>query len=264
MLCVSARPFVSTPASLSPPNLVRHPKPSFPFKSPCFCCSSPPLPAKMQTVEHVVLFKVKDNTEPSKVNAMISRLNGLTSLDQVLHLSAGPIYRNRSSAFSFTHLLHSRYRTKEDLSVYSAHPNHLSVVEDSVLPICEDIMAIDWVADDLHGPLVPRSGAAMRVTFLKLKEGLGNGVKGEVLRVLGGIRNSFASIDQISFGENFSLARAKGFSIASLAIFPGLTELHALDSNVEAVKAQKEKVKDSLESVIVVDYVFPPPKAANL
>nr|DAD20622.1 TPA_asm: hypothetical protein HUJ06_022085 [Nelumbo nucifera] len=60
------------------------------------------------TIEHIVLFKVKDDTEPSKINAMIGGLNALTSLDQVLHLSAGPIYRNRSSALNSIHMLHSR------------------------------------------------------------------------------------------------------------------------------------------------------------
>ncbi|KAF8406800.1 hypothetical protein HHK36_005921 [Tetracentron sinense] len=104
----------------------------------------------------------------------------------------------------------------------------------------------------------------MRLSFLKLKEGLGDGEKGEVLGVIGGIKDCFETIDQISFGENFSPARAKGFSIASLAILPGLSELDGLDTNEEIVKAQKEKVRDFLEAVIVVDYVILPPQSASL
>ncbi|XP_042495971.1 stress-response A/B barrel domain-containing protein UP3 [Macadamia integrifolia] len=238
-------------------------KPSSHFKP--FCSSSSTSPAKMsaQTIEHIVLFKVKDETEPSKINFMISGLNALNSLNQVLHLTAGSIHRNRSSAFAFTHLLHSRYRTKEDLNGYAVHPEHVKVVKESVLPICDDIMAVDWVAD-LDGSVAPQPGAAMRLTFLKLKEGSGDNEKEQVLGVIGSIKDSFPSIDQISLGENFSPARAKGFSIASLAVFPGLNELDALDSNEELVKAQKDKARDLLESVIVIDYAIPPSQTANL
>lgn len=217
-----------------------------------------------QTIEHVVLFHVKDDTDPSQVNAMVNGLNGLNSLDQVVHLTAGPIARNRSSSFNFTHMLHSRYKSKQDLDDYSAHPDHMGVVKSSVLPICDDIMAVDWVAVDINGPVVPRSGSAMRFTLLKLKEGLGETEKNEILGVIGGIKDCFGPIDQLTCGENFSPARAKGFSIASVAVFPGLNELEAVDSNTEMVALQKEKVKEHLESVIVLDYVIPQPQSASL
>lgn len=212
-----------------------------------------------QTVEHIVLFKVKDDTDSSKVNAMVSGLGSLVSLDQVLHLSVGPLLRNRSSAFKFTHMLHSRYNSKDDLSAYSAHPNHLGVVKESVLPICDDIMAVDWVADNLQGDLVPPPGSAIRVSFLKLKENLGDQVKNEVLGVIGGIKDSFGQIRQLSYGENFSPARAKGFSLASLAVFQGPSDLEALDSNEKLVNDQKDKAREHLDSVLVVDYVVPSP-----
>ncbi|KAF5199652.1 Stress-response A/B barrel domain-containing protein UP3 [Thalictrum thalictroides] len=217
-----------------------------------------------QTIEHIVLFKVKEDTDSSKINTMVNGLNGLSSLDQVLHLSAGPIYKNRSSSFNFTHMLHSRYKSKEDLGNYSAHQSHLSVVRESVLPICDDLMAVDWVADLDDLAVVPKSGSVMRVSFLKLKEGLGESEKGDVLKVIGGIKEHFGSIEQLSVGENFSPARAKGFSIASLAILPGLNELEALNSNEQVVKEQKEKVKELLDSVIVLDYVIQSPQSASL
>ncbi|XP_019443171.1 PREDICTED: stress-response A/B barrel domain-containing protein UP3 [Lupinus angustifolius] len=210
-----------------------------------------------QTIEHIVLFKVKEDTDPSKITAMVNGLNSLTSLDQVLHLSVGPILRNRSSSFTFTHLLHSRYNSKQDLESYSAHPNHLSVVKGSVLPIVDDIMAVDWIAHDLVGDLVPPQGSAIRVSFLKLKENVGDQVKDEVIGVIKGIPDNFKGISQLSVGENFSPARAKGFSIASLAVFPGTRELEAVDSNPELVNYQKDKVRDHLENVLVLDYVVP-------
>ncbi|XP_020227194.1 stress-response A/B barrel domain-containing protein UP3 [Cajanus cajan] len=208
-----------------------------------------------KTVEHIVLFKVKEGTEASKVSEMVNGLSSLLSLDQVLHLSVGPLLRNRSSSLTFTHMLHSRYKSKEDLDAYSAHPSHVSVVKGHVLPIIDDIMAVDWLAHDLSA-LVPPQGSAIRVSFLKLKE---DAAKDDVLGVVGGIPQSFKQISDFSFGENFSPARAKGFSIASLAVFPGASELEAVDSNQELVNYQKDKVRDHIESVVVVDYVVPPP-----
>lgn len=212
-----------------------------------------------KTVEHIVLFKVKEETEPSKVSEMVNGLGSLVSLDQVLHLSVGPLLRNRSTSLTFTHMLHTRYNSKEDLDAYSAHPSHVSVVKGHVLPIVDDIMAVDWIADDVTS-LAPPSGSAIRVSFLKLNEGV---VSDEVLSVVKGIPENFKEISAFSFGENFSPARAKGFSIASLAVFPGTAELDAVDSNEELVNYQKDKVRDKIQSVVVVDYVVPPPTAQS-
>ncbi|KAH1116855.1 hypothetical protein AAZX31_17G049400 [Glycine max] len=217
--------------------------------------------ASTKTVEHIVLFKVKEETEPSKVSDMVNGLGSLVSLDPVLHLSVGPLLRNRSSALTFTHMLHSRYKSKEDLEAYSAHPSHVSVVKGYVLPIIDDIMSVDWVADDLAtASLVPPPGSAVRVSFLKLKE---DADKDTVLGVVRGIPESFKQISEFSLGENFSPGRAKGFSIASLAVFPGPRELEAVDSNEELVNYQKDKVRDQIESVVVVDYVVPEPPPAQ-
>ncbi|KAJ4708792.1 Stress responsive A/B barrel domain protein [Melia azedarach] len=216
------------------------------------------------TVEHIVLFKVKPDADQSKVNTMINNLSGLISLDPVRHLSVGPVLRTGSSLFTFTHMLHSRYDSKPDLNAYSQHPNHLTVVKESVLPICEDIMAVDWVADQTPNQIVIPAGSAVRVTFLKLKENLGEEVKNEVLGAIKGIKETIGGIEQITCGENFSPARAKGFSIASIAIFKGLKEMEEADSKEELVNLHKEKVKDYLESVIVVDYVVPSPSSSSL
>ncbi|KAJ0030661.1 hypothetical protein Pint_13473 [Pistacia integerrima] len=249
MLCMRARPFLTSTFSItfSPPKRIPRLRPrTFSVK-----------PTMSSTVEHIVLFKVKSDTDQSKVNTMINNLNGLISLDPVLHLTSGPVIRTGSSLFSFTHMLHSRYNSKDDLAAYSEHPDHMSVVKESVLPICEDLMAVDWVADQSPSPVAPPPGSAIRITFLKLKENLGEEVKNEILGVIKGIKESFGGIDQLTCGENFSPARAKGFSIASIAVFKGVKEMEEADSNEELVKLQKEKIKDYIEGVIVVDYVVP-------
>lgn len=108
------------------------------------------------------------------------------------------------------------------------------------------------------------SGSAVKLSLLKLKENLGEDVKSEIFRAIKGIKDSFPQISQISYGENFSPARAKGYTLASLAVYPGVSELEAVDSNHEFVNSQKDKVRDYLESVVVVDYVVPSPQPASL
>lgn len=118
-------------------------------------------------------------------------------------------------------------------------------------------MAVDWVTDDFSGPVAVPAGSALRVTFLKLKEGAGESEKARVLEVIGGIKGVFPVIEQISFGENFSMGRAKGFSVGSVAVLPGLGELEKVDEDEGRAGAEKDKVRDLIESVIVLDYVVP-------
>lgn len=57
------------------------------------------------------------------------------------------------------------------LEAYSAHPSHVSIVKGNMLPIINDIMTVDSIADDLSTDnLVPLLGSAIRISFLKLKE----------------------------------------------------------------------------------------------
>ncbi|XP_018844473.1 stress-response A/B barrel domain-containing protein UP3-like [Juglans regia] len=261
--------FISSPFSLafSPPKRIPCLQSSFSFKPYSRSGRSPPsktavrMSSSQTLVEHVVLFKVKENTDPSKVNAMVTELNSLVSIDEVLHLAAGPVFRNQFSSLNYTHALHSRYKTKEDLEAYAANPSHVGVVNESVLPIIEDAMAVDWIADGGYEDdlVAPPPGSAVRLSFLKLKESLGDKEKSEILGVIKGLRRDFPEIKQITCGENFSPARAKGYSLASFAVFPGMSEMDAVDAKEELVNSQKEKIKEYLESMFVVDYVIPAP-----
>ncbi|KAE8682588.1 putative apyrase 7-like isoform X1 [Hibiscus syriacus] len=135
---------------------------------------------------------------------MLNNLNGLVSLDPVVHLTAGPVLRTKSPISNFTHMLHSRYKSKEDLNAYAVHPDHQRV--------------------------------------------------GEILGEIKGIKEGISGVQQLTCGENFS-ARAKGFSLASVAVFTGVEEIEAAVGKEEYVNLQKQKVKDNLDGVIVVDYV---------
>ncbi|KAJ4834997.1 hypothetical protein Tsubulata_050474 [Turnera subulata] len=212
-------------------------------------------------VDHIVLLKVKGDTHPSKVKDMIDNLDGLFSLGLVLNRTSGPVHRVPSSPSPFTHMIHSRFSSPETLRAYSAHPDHVAVAKEYVLPICDDAVVVDWVVDDLRGPLAPPPGSAMRVLLLKLKEGAA-AVKDEILGVVKesiGSQGNLDGVHQVTFGENISPLRAQGYSIGSLVLFHGLSELEAADTNgVEESTFAGEEIKKHLESVIVVDYVVPP------
>ncbi|XP_030542612.1 stress-response A/B barrel domain-containing protein UP3-like [Rhodamnia argentea] len=216
-----------------------------------------------QIIEHVVLFKVKDGTDPSRVNAMVDGLNALISLDSVLHLAAGLVLRTRSSSSpsTFTIMLHGRYRTKDDLAAYAHHQDHMRVVKELGSPICEDIMAVDWVTDRVPvGAVALLPGSPIRVSLLKLKEGSGEEAKGEVLSAVAeGIRDGLGGMEHATWGENFSPSRSKGFSIASLAVFKGIEEMEAA-----AAGPRQEKVEKYVDGMITVDYAVPHPQPAGL
>ncbi|XP_027368746.1 stress-response A/B barrel domain-containing protein UP3-like [Abrus precatorius] len=213
----------------------------------------------MSLVEHVVLMKVKDDVSPSERDGMVERINSLVSLKQLLHLTFGPLLRIRSypsPSFAFTHILHTRFNSTDDLHAYAVDPTHVAVIKVNT-PFIDDIMALDWLADHLHAPAaVP--GSALRVTFFKLKEGLGDPVKHEVLGAIRAIQREFKHPTQLTCGENFSPGRAKGFSLASLAVFPGLAQLEAADSDHELGNYQKNHtIKDNLDTVMLLDYLVP-------
>lgn len=219
-----------------------------------------------QIIEHVVLFKVKAGTDPFRVNAMVDGLNALISLDSVLHLAAGLVLRTRSSSSpaTFTIMLHGRYRTKDDLAAYTQHPDHMRVVKELGSPICEDIMAVDWVTDRVPvGAVALPPGSAISVSLLKLKEGSGDEAKGEALSAVAeGIRDGLGRIEHATWGENFSPSRSKGFSIASLAVFKGMEEMEA--AVAAAAGPRQEKVGKYVEGMISVDYAVPHLQPASL
>ncbi|GAU27979.1 hypothetical protein TSUD_373740 [Trifolium subterraneum] len=213
-----------------------------------------------QGVEHIVLLKVKDNIESSKINTMINEVQSLVTIEQVRHFIVGPLLTNNKttsttipfSDLSYTHLVHSRYESKEDLQIYNDHPNHINVVRGFVFPICDDLLVIDWIGEDVALLSHPLPGIAFRLSLLKLKDEKDTKVKEEVFRALRGIEENVGGVSYVSYGENISPERAKGFSIASLVIFSRREGLDRVEPEEGLVK-----VKGYLESVVVVDFVVP-------
>jgi hypothetical protein len=60
----------------------------------------------------------------------------------IVELSVGANFTSRTN---HTHGLLVKLASQEDLPVYSDHPEHMAVVKGHILPIKDDILALDYV-----------------------------------------------------------------------------------------------------------------------
>lgn len=153
------------------------------------------------------------------LDALIAKIRALRELDGVLHLYAGAGCTCEPEAGAWTHVLYGRYRDKEALDAYSAHPRHLDVVADGGA-IFEDKMALDWeacVSPDQIGAFC----AASRIAFVEWKQ------EGEdpIAALTQALAAAHPSVSHYTAGPNFSPARARGFQWGFAAQFASAKEL---------------------------------------
>ncbi|KAJ7533481.1 hypothetical protein O6H91_13G051300 [Diphasiastrum complanatum] len=206
-------------------------------------------------VEHVVLFKVKPETPSDKVQALLDGVHGLRELDGVLDLTLAPVLNlwpaHISWAAGFTHVLHGRFKDKASLHAYNISSAHVSVVQNRVYPIINDILILDWEASS--SPPVDEDFGVIRTVLLKLKEG----VTAEEIKAVLGTFNSYLNIfpcaGQVSAGSNFSPAKAQGFNYGYLARFKRVKEREELRADSHHAALMENKVNPHVESFILVD-----------
>jgi antibiotic biosynthesis monooxygenase (ABM) superfamily enzyme len=79
-------------------------------------------------VDHLVLFRVREDAAPEEVEELLGGLRALRSaVPNVVDISVGENFSERGG--SFTHGLFVRFATPDDLHAYMGHPEHLKVVE---------------------------------------------------------------------------------------------------------------------------------------
>uniref|UniRef100_A0ACD5WSL0 Uncharacterized protein n=1 Tax=Avena sativa TaxID=4498 RepID=A0ACD5WSL0_AVESA len=264
MICLKAIPSSRLHLPLLASSPLRRHRPSAVVRAAAM--SSTAAPAIAAPIEHFVLIKVRPEAASSgAAAAMVSSLQALSTLVPGLsYIHAGPVLRLRSpaaEALGPTHLLHSRYATKPDLAAYAVHPDHVAAVQAHVAPNALDATAVDWVnAADLPSPVAP--GSAVRLTLAKVKEGL------EVAQLVEKVAAATKATGEgkgsrVSFGENFSPARAKGYQFGMVAVFDSVEELDAMEGDAKVQEA-KAALRPLLDEVVVLDFVVDAPAAASL
>jgi hypothetical protein len=94
-------------------------------------------------IEHIVLFKVKPDTTPAAAARMLDELRLLPRLvPGIVELSCGRNFSSRSQGYS--HGLLVRFNDRADLERYIVHPEHQRVVAESVRPVIEEVLAVDY------------------------------------------------------------------------------------------------------------------------
>ncbi len=93
-------------------------------------------------IEHVVLFKIKAGVTSGKIMTMIKALEDLQNeIPQLAGMHAGINFSERNKGYGV--MLISRFRTREDLAIYSAHAAHKRVIEEYIHPIREEVIVGD-------------------------------------------------------------------------------------------------------------------------
>jgi hypothetical protein len=94
-------------------------------------------------IEHIVLFKWKEDAAPQAIAEVLTELRGLkTQIDGITGLTCGANFSERAQGF--THALVVRFDSRAALDAYGPHPAHQRVVQNYITPIRADILALDY------------------------------------------------------------------------------------------------------------------------
>ncbi len=94
-------------------------------------------------VEHVVLFRWKEGTNPEAIAAALEELRKLKEkIPGIVDLTCGENFSDRAKGY--THGLVVRFTDRAALDVYSPHPEHQRVVRNFIVPIRDDVLGFDF------------------------------------------------------------------------------------------------------------------------
>jgi hypothetical protein len=95
-------------------------------------------------VEHIVLFKVKENASLQTRAAIGQALTGLRhQISGIIDLTFGATFTHER-AQGYTHALVVRFANKEALAAYGPHPAHQKAVHEVIRPAVDDVIALDF------------------------------------------------------------------------------------------------------------------------
>ena len=94
-------------------------------------------------IEHVVLFRWTKEASQKAIDSAVAELRGLKGrIPGIVDLSCGANFSDRAGGY--THGLVVRFKERSALDAYGPHPEHQRVVQNFILPIRADILALDY------------------------------------------------------------------------------------------------------------------------
>ena len=94
-------------------------------------------------VVHIVMFKFNDENKASNLIKVQKELNSLVEkIDELKSIEVGIDFNQSPRAFDLS--LYSVFESKEDLSAYAVHPEHLKVVE-SIKSVTSESKVVDYI-----------------------------------------------------------------------------------------------------------------------
>ncbi len=116
-------------------------------------------------VDHIVLLKVKSSVTKEEVTRLIDGLQQFKSIPGVLDVKIGvhsttlySDYKDRSKGF--THIFTVTLKDAAALELYSTHAIHERVRQTAIIPVIEDIQAMDYYFESSNSAAHNKSGAA--------------------------------------------------------------------------------------------------------
>lgn len=94
-------------------------------------------------IEHIVLFKLKEEATTQQREAMLAGLKSLRqSVPGIVELSCGENFSERNQGYEIGLVV--RFTDRAALDTYLPHPAHRAVVEEKIRPIMEGVIVVDY------------------------------------------------------------------------------------------------------------------------
>lgn len=94
-------------------------------------------------IEHIVLLRWTETATPEAIQAALAELRALKGkVPGIVDLSCGTNFSDRAKGY--THGLVVRFQDKAGLQAYIIHPEHQRVVQNFLVPIRADALAVDY------------------------------------------------------------------------------------------------------------------------
>lgn len=94
-------------------------------------------------IQHVVIFRFNEGTEPSAIDALAAGLRRLPGLiPQIATYVVGPNLGLTEGSWDFA--LSARFASVADFETYRAHPEHQAVIDDLLEPITAERRSVQF------------------------------------------------------------------------------------------------------------------------